>query len=142
MDNNWQVAELQIKYKKRKKQPVIIKSTLDAVRVLLKHWDIDLMNIQEQYCALYLDTQGEALAFRLISTGRQNDCGFDMKLLLSCGLLCRAHSLIVAHNHPSGSLKVSSSDKETTIKLKSACELVGLHLIDSLIITDKGFVSI
>ena len=53
----------------------------------------------------------------------------------------RAASIIIAHNHPSGSLIAGEKDKEVSRRIKAAGELLGINLDDHLIITNDGFVS-
>ena len=52
-----------------------------------------------------------------------------------------AVALILAHNHPSGTLKPSTADKQITQKLKSAAEALDLKVLDHLIITEKEYFS-
>jgi DNA repair protein RadC len=52
-----------------------------------------------------------------------------------------ATKIIISHNHPSGNLKPSVSDKNTTQKVKAACQLFDIQLIDHLIISDQGYFS-
>ncbi len=54
----------------------------------------------------------------------------------------RAASIILAHNHPSGNLEASRQDIEVTEKLKRAGELLGIEVLDHLIVTKHGFLSI
>jgi DNA repair protein RadC len=54
----------------------------------------------------------------------------------------RAASIIVAHNHPSGSLDISDSDREVTRRIKEAGELLGIALDDHIIVAGEGFVSV
>ena len=54
----------------------------------------------------------------------------------------RAASIIVAHNHPSGSLEASQADKDVTNRLAEAGKLLGITLNDHIIVTKTGFVSI
>jgi hypothetical protein len=53
----------------------------------------------------------------------------------------RAASIIVAHNHPSGSLDIGDKDKAVTKRIKDAGELLGIKLDDHIIVTGDGFVS-
>ena len=51
----------------------------------------------------------------------------------------RAASIIVVHNHPSGSMRPSQADIETTNRLKRAGELLGIPLMSHLLITKQSF---
>jgi DNA repair protein RadC len=54
----------------------------------------------------------------------------------------RAASIIVAHNHPSGSPDISPQDREVTKMLKEAGELLGIKLTDHIVIAGENFISI
>jgi DNA repair protein RadC len=60
-----------------------------------------------------------------------------MKQALELG----AVAIILAHNHPSGTLKPSASDKQITQKIKLACETLDIKVLDHLIITQKSYYS-
>ena len=52
-----------------------------------------------------------------------------------------AVSIIVAHNHPSGSLEFSCEDKGMFKRLKDAGEILGINVLDSMIISKTGYAS-
>lgn len=52
-----------------------------------------------------------------------------------------ATSMIIAHNHPSGNLEPSEADKKITYKLKSACLIMEVPLLDHIILTADGYTS-
>ena len=56
-------------------------------------------------------------------------------------MLFRSASIIIAHNHPSGSLIAGEKDKEVSRRIKAAGDLLGINLDDHLIIANDGFVS-
>ena len=63
----------------------------------------------------------------------------DVKIILQHALLAHASSIILAHNHPSGNLKPSREDLSTTRRIKVACELLEVSLMDHLILTDATY---
>lgn len=134
----WTVAQLRIRYQLLQK-PRRIRDSEDAAKVLHSMWDTELLNVQEQIGALYLNSKNECLGFRLISTGKLNTATLDTSLLLSCGLLTRARAIILAHNHPCGDPTPSRMDISTTIKLEKSIELVGMELHDHIILASEGW---
>lgn len=137
-ERDWSLASLRLRYRLTS-TPIPIRDSHDAARLLHSSWDADQLPIQEQVAALYLDARDQALGFRLISTGKLCTSQVDTSLLLACGLLLRAKSLIVAHNHPSGDPTPSKSDLRYTIHLQKAAELVGLELHDHIILVGDGY---
>lgn len=53
----------------------------------------------------------------------------------------RATAIVVAHNHPSGNLQPSGDDQDVTRRLRQAGELLGIKLLDHLIFSEEGFLS-
>ena len=64
-----------------------------------------------------------------------------MRLVLKQALEYGAVGLVLAHNHPSGTLKPSNADKEITLKLKAAAAALDIKVLDHLIITEKAYFS-
>jgi DNA repair protein RadC len=65
-----------------------------------------------------------------------------VKLVFQYGLLCNASSLILIHNHPSGSLDPSRADLDLTKKIKEASLIIEIQMLDHLIITKEGYCSL
>jgi len=57
-------------------------------------------------------------------------------------LMDRAAAIIIAHNHPSGTLEPSSEDLALTKRLQNAGELLGIRVLDHLIVSASGFISL
>lgn len=65
-----------------------------------------------------------------VSRGGIDSSVVDIRIILSVALKCHATQLILVHNHPSGSLTPSNSDKNITEKLSKACDLLNLTLLE------------
>ena len=113
----------------------------DAYVLFLAIWDKERINFQEQFAALFLNRRGMAIGYRLISTGKLESTTVDIRLIASLALHTLAASVIVAHNHPSGFLEASDADNAVTKKLKKALNLIDVKLLDHLIISEGGYLS-
>lgn len=82
----------------------------------------------------------EPFSVQLINTGLAQQFVIHMKTALCAGVLC-ASPYILAHNHPSGNMVASSSDNAITSKLKKACEILDITLLDHIILSDTGYLS-
>lgn len=134
------VSEVSISYTPAEER-IQIKCSRTASFVLRYLWDPQLLNVQEQFYALFLNRANEVLCWRLIGTGNGKSCILDLKLIgtIVCNTL--AHAVIIAHNHPSGTLRPSGSDRAVTYKLERMLELFDVELIDHLIITRTSYYS-
>lgn len=65
----------------------------------------------------------------------------DIRIIMREAVLANATILAVCHNHPSGSIRPSRQDDELTQSIKRACDVMRLHLMDHLIITDGAYYS-
>ena len=65
----------------------------------------------------------------------------DVRIILQTALLAHASGIILSHNHPSGNMVASSSDNAITSKLKKACEILDITLLDHIILSDTGYLS-
>jgi DNA repair protein RadC len=96
---------------------------------------------QEHFFAIYLDSQLQAVAWKLIAKGSTSFCSVAMKDILAPALHLCSNGLVVAHNHPSESLNFSIEDIELSKNLKEATKLLGIKLLDSIIFTKSSYVS-
>jgi DNA repair protein RadC len=140
--SKWAVAELEVSYKNDEKISVSVDRAGLAYNVFLEMWDKSLINLQEQFCALFLNRAKEVIGFRLINTGSAKRSTIDINTLCGIALVCHAQEVIIAHNHPSGQLKPSHADVIMTLEIQQALKMFDIDLIDSLIITETGYYSL
>ena len=95
----------------------------------------------EEFWVLYLNNSNKVLAKNQISKGGLTSTLVDVRLLYKRAFELTAVGLIVCHNHPSGKLQPSVSDKQLTAKIKKAGETLDIKLLDHLIITEKAYFS-
>jgi DNA repair protein RadC len=141
-NTEWQVAELQVSYKANHDRKVTIHNSDDAVKVLRQMWDHDLIEVQEQIGALFLNTCNEVIGFRLLNTGTSTMSVIDSRLLVGICAKILASSIILVHNHPSGNKKASNTDKIMTESLRTLLLGIGVRVLDHIILTRKSFTSI
>ncbi|MDR1217408.1 MAG: DNA repair protein RadC [Oscillospiraceae bacterium] len=96
---------------------------------------------QEHFAVLTLDGARRLIAARVVTVGTLTSSLVHPREVFAPAIEDRAASIIIAHNHPSGSLDVSASDREVTGRIREAGELLGIRLDDHIIITGDGFVS-
>ena len=133
------VAEIQLSYKNRVKavdRPQVSCSR-DAYRVFEANWGAQ-MGLLEEFNVLLLDRSNRAMALCHISKGGVSGTVVDLKIVFAAALKGRASSIILAHNHPSGSLRPSSADIELTQKFERAGKLLGIKVLDHLILSPDG----
>ncbi len=95
----------------------------------------------EEFWIVYLNNSNKVLQKLQLSKGGITGTLVDSRLVLKTALQLGAVGLILAHNHPSGTLKPSLADKNITQKLKAAGESLDIKVLDHLIITEKSYFS-
>jgi DNA repair protein RadC len=96
---------------------------------------------QEHFITITLNGAGVVLGNRIITVGLLNHSLVHPREVFADAITDRAASVICVHNHPSGSLEPSQQDIAITTQLREAGSLLGIQLIDHLIITKSGHLS-
>lgn len=97
--------------------------------------------VQEVLAVLYLDAKSQVLAYREIHRGTLDHVQVHPRDVYTPALLISAHSIILAHNHPSGDPTPSPDDIAMTRRMIDAGTLLDVHLMDHFIIGDTRYLS-
>ncbi len=95
----------------------------------------------EEFWVLFLNNANKVLQKKQVSIGGKTGTLVDARIVFRSALEYGATGIIIAHNHPSGSLRPSKSDKDLTQKLKLAGSSLDITVLDHLIITEKNYFS-
>jgi len=95
----------------------------------------------EEFWVIYVNNSNKVLQTKQISKGGITGTLVDVRLVLKTALELGAVAILLAHNHPSGSLRPSEPDKKLTMKLKQAGESMDIRVLDHIIITEKTYFS-
>lgn len=99
-----------------------------------------LRNESKEYLlTLHLDCGNKLICIDTVSIGTLNSSQVHPREVLKTALLSSANSIIMLHNHPSGETNPSTQDIYITKKLKHACDLMGIGLLDHIIIGDDFY---
>jgi DNA repair protein RadC len=95
----------------------------------------------EEFWIVYLNNSNKVIQKNQLSKGGMTGTLVDVRLVMKNALEVGATGLILAHNHPSGTLKPSEADKEITQKLKLAAQSLDIKVLDHLVVTEKAYFS-
>lgn len=118
---------------------VKIKSPKDIAKILsdeMKHLKTERLKL------VILNNSNEILKIQNITEGNSNMAIADAKSILTEVIKMQAPKIILLHNHPSGNLMPSDNDINFTKKIKQACEILGIQLLDHVIIAGNDYTSI
>jgi len=94
---------------------------------------------QEYFICLTLDGANRLIAKRTITIGTLTSSLVHPREVFADAITDRAASIIVAHNHPSGSLEASKADIEVTNQLHKAGNVLGITVLDHVIVTNNSY---
>lgn len=106
------------------------------LRLLLGSRDIEI------FVVIFLSVRNHVLSVHEIFHGTLTETHVYPREILRLALLCNASAVIVAHNHPSGDAEPSLADLNLTEALQKALRMVDIRLLDHLVITAQGAVSL
>ena len=135
-----QVSEIKISYHD---SPTLlchpkIKSSSDAAEVLYEHWEKGTIGLRESFKIVLLNNSNGVKGIFEISNGGITGTLVDLRILFAVVLKSLTVGIILTHNHPSGTLKASSTDIEITKKIQRAAGFFDIKLLDHIILAPDG----
>lgn len=139
----FQVSEINVTYRPKVKasERPKVSTSKEVYDILFNNWDLDKMDLLEQFKILLLNRANRVIGIYEVSSGGMAGTVADPKLIFSTALKVCASSIILSHNHPSGNLKPSEADKQLTAKLVHAAAFLDILVLDHLILTAEAYLS-
>lgn len=95
----------------------------------------------EEFWVMLLNNACRVIDSRCVATGGITEVAVDVRLVLRESILGRATAIALCHNHPSGNVRPSRQDDQLTDRLRQACDLMNIRLMDHIVLTDGRFYS-
>jgi DNA repair protein RadC len=136
------VAEVQLSYKTKVKpsERQKVTSSESAKDIFMPFFDEDIEYI-EKFCVMFLSRNNKVLGIQLLSIGGTSGTYVDPKIILQGAILSNSSAIILCHNHPSGNTRPSEADITITKKIKQGAELFDISVLDHIILTTEGYLS-
>ena len=135
-----EIHEVEIVYKRPAICSMENVCTVDeSVELFRKLIPKDKIDFKEFFLVALLNRSNYVLGVSLISSGGTSGTVVEIKEILQLAIKTNSSAIILCHNHPSGNLSPSMEDKKLTKKIKEACELCNIELLDHLILTKEGY---
>ena len=119
-----------------------ISNSKQAYELLMQVWDKGLMTFLEEFKVILLNNANKVLGIIDLARGGKDFVPVDMKVIFSIALKASASKIILAHNHPSEKLEVSSADRAVTNKAIEAGKFLDIEICDHLIISPDAYLSL
>lgn len=144
INNQLMISEVNEVYLKKGQKKVTVAGSLtspdEVVNVLRQMWGDD-MDVLESCFILALDSGNCVVGWAKISQGGITSSIVDLRLVAKIAIDTLAVNIIVAHNHPSGRLIFSESDKNLTETLSKGLAIFNIKLLDHILLTENGYKS-
>ena len=118
----------------------LISSSTQAGEICKEIFELDTRPY-ETVVMLALNTKNKVIGCFEIARGTVNESPVYIREIVTRALLGNAVSVILAHNHPGGSLRPSGADLNFTKRVKDALKLLSITLHDHIIVTSGGYYS-
>jgi DNA repair protein RadC len=137
------LAELRVSYKSRTKFSTRknVRNARDVVEYLRAVWDKHTLELSEQFLIVCLNGNHQAIGWVRISAGGFTQTLVDPRLVFAVALQTASSAIILAHNHPSSSLKPSPEDIQVTRRLREAGNILNVKVLDHIILTRDSYAS-
>lgn len=133
------ISEIQVSYMPKRAHRPQIKDSKDIHRVLQKIYPDDKIEHHEMFYIVLLNRANRVMGCYKVSEGGVAGTVVDAKMVFSVAVKCMASSIILSHNHPSGSMLPSQADIDLTRKLVNAGKTLDIVVLDHLIISPHGY---
>lgn len=129
--------------KRRKEADVFVKKKITGSKDAAEYFQPLLGDLNhEEFWVMLLDRGNKILDSYQISQGGISGTVIDLRLILKKALEKLASSIILCHNHPSGTMQASDADLKITRKIKDAAELMDISVLDHIIIGQNCYLSL
>ena len=95
----------------------------------------------EEFWLLLMNQNHRLIKQVCISHGGITEVSVDIRIIMREAVLANATIIAVCHNHPSGNLRPSTADNDLTNQLQRSCQLMRIHFMDHVILTDGSYFS-
>lgn len=124
--------------KKIKKSEMIhLKTSKELAQLCYEIFNKDTFDWVEEVIMILLNGANKVIGYRKISSGGMASTVLDARVVMLYAVQGLANSIVIAHNHPSGSVEPSRMDIETTKRLKEACGYLSIKLVDHIIVAGE-----
>jgi DNA repair protein RadC len=113
-----------------------------AVRFLRRHVNVAELDVEHFYVMCLNGRQRFLMPPKVVAVGSLAQVEVHPREVVLAAVRVRAHSIVLAHNHPSQDPEPSEADVDLTRRLVEVGRLVGIPVLDHLVVTATEAVSL
>ena len=136
-------AEIKLQYVRKRKaiSSESIREPEQAYQLLRKIWNPKTIDLREEMILVLLDASKQCIGWCRVSIGGRTATIAELAHIAGIAIIGNAHSVLLAHNHPSGNPNYSEADLRLTKRVLNALHLHGIELVDHIILYNGGYTS-
>lgn len=136
------LQEIEVRYTPREdvKFSGNIKTSAEAYKYIRLLF-LPFLSHHEEVWILLLNQATKLIGMSQVAKGGIDFSVVDIRIIFQTLLITHSVRFVLIHNHPAGSLRPSRQDEMFTKKVKQACEILNIQLLDHLIIGAEGYFS-
>ena len=128
--------------KRRQMEEAVRREDLGSATAIYNYMHPKMQDLDvEEAWVLLMNQNFKLIKAHRVSHGGITETAVDVRIIMKEALLNNTTILALVHNHPSNNLSPSRMDDELTQRMKRACELMRIHFMDHVIITDGAYYS-
>lgn len=128
--------------KRRQLEKVQERKRIDSANAIYDYMHPLMQDLATEEAWILLMNQNYRLIKTVrISRGGISETAVDVRIILKEALLCNATVVALCHNHPSNNPSPSRDDDRLTERVKKACDIMRIYLLDHLVVTDGAYYS-
>lgn len=128
--------------KRRQLEKVQERKRIDSANAIYDYMHPLMQDLATEEAWILLMNQNYRLIKTVrISRGGISETAVDIRIILKEALLCNATVVALCHNHPSNNPSPSRDDDRLTERVKKACDIMRIYLLDHLVVTDGAYYS-
>jgi len=128
--------------KRRQSETAEVRPDLGTATRIYNHMISIMQDLDvEEFWVLLMNQNYKLIKKIRISHGGITETAVDVRIIIREAVLANSTVMAVCHNHPSGNLIPSRADDDLTKTIRRACELMRIHFLDHVIVTDGHYFS-
>lgn len=118
-----------------------INTSQDCEQLLRLLFNENIIEFTEEVILICLNRNNKVIGWYKLSSGGLSGTVCDAKVIFTIALNCASSGIILAHNHPSGSVAPSAQDIRLTEDIKAFGKLIQMKFYDHLILSAEDYYS-
>ena len=135
MADKYELKQVQVRLRLAEAEPLYSTEAITSPEKAANVMAGVLSEMDREYCCVVnLDGSNHPINFNIVSIGDVNHAAVPIQNVFKAAILSNASSIMLLHNHPSGSLNPSNDDIELTKRIIEAGKIMNIPVLDHLVI--------